>query len=217
MVATLPPIPQLESDVPSWRWDEKREFWVSTAYQFLMDMMVRNRNIKWRKIWALKVLQLVRVFMWLAAHQAHLNNVERVRCHLATSDECALCHGGSEDMDHILRSCAFARDFWGSVLSTWSVSQFFLLPFEAWLVANIDNRLPVGDGGADWNVRFSIYCWFLWKSRCNILLDIHHVFGNHGATNSWTFIMWNGKLFWRRVIALLRSVLWLSDHRSSIL
>ncbi|KAK8613909.1 hypothetical protein V6N13_101663 [Hibiscus sabdariffa] len=59
-------------------------------------MVDRNRNAKWRKIWALRVPQRVRVFMWLAAHQSHLTNVERVKRHLADID------GGPEDIDHIL-------------------------------------------------------------------------------------------------------------------
>ncbi|KAK8705482.1 hypothetical protein V6N13_049084 [Hibiscus sabdariffa] len=132
MAATSPPDPQLGSDVPGWRWDEKRDFRVSSAYQFLMDMLVRSRDIKWRKIWALKVPHRVRVFMWLAAHQAHLTNVERVRRHLATSDECVLCHGGPEDMDHVMRSCAFARDFWGSVLSPARCSKLLDVDYVEW-------------------------------------------------------------------------------------
>ncbi|KAK8669755.1 hypothetical protein V6N13_107179 [Hibiscus sabdariffa] len=74
-------------------------------------MVDQNRNAKWRKIWALRVPQRVRVFTWLAAHQAHLTNVERVRRHLAVSDECTLFHGGPED--------------------------FFSLPFDEWLIVNI--------------------------------------------------------------------------------
>ncbi|KAK8562211.1 hypothetical protein V6N12_049258 [Hibiscus sabdariffa] len=95
--------------------------------------------------------------------------------HIAISDECALCHGGPEDVNHVFRSCVYARDFWPSVLSPESVPQLFVAPFEDWFHDNINNGMSVGDGRAVWNVRFSIYCWLLWKLRCSKVLDADYV------------------------------------------
>ncbi|KAK8578602.1 hypothetical protein V6N13_100430 [Hibiscus sabdariffa] len=104
LAATSPLLAHIGNDVSGWCWDEKKEFQLSFAYSYLMDTVIRSKNTQWRRIWALKIPQQVRVFMWLAGHQAHLTNAERVRCHLATLDVCSLCNGGSENMDHVLRS-----------------------------------------------------------------------------------------------------------------
>ncbi|KAK8553841.1 hypothetical protein V6N12_030823 [Hibiscus sabdariffa] len=51
--------------------------------------------------------------MWIAAHQRHLTNVERARRHMASSDECNICHNGPEDINHVLRFYTKARELWG--------------------------------------------------------------------------------------------------------
>ncbi|KAK8631679.1 hypothetical protein V6N13_028461 [Hibiscus sabdariffa] len=61
-----------------WRWSDKREFSVGSAYSVLMGIGARVQNSKWREIWSLRVPQCVRVFMWLTTHRRHLKNVERV-------------------------------------------------------------------------------------------------------------------------------------------
>ncbi|KAK8593044.1 hypothetical protein V6N12_045133 [Hibiscus sabdariffa] len=66
-------------------------------------------------------------------------------------DECSLCNGGPG-----------------------SVPLFFSLPFDEWFDANVNKRLSGGDGGVDWGVRFSIYCWLLWKSCCSRMLDVDY-------------------------------------------
>ncbi|KAK8480603.1 hypothetical protein V6N11_013716 [Hibiscus sabdariffa] len=95
MAATPPPSAHLGGDVPGWRWDEKREFRVGYAYAVSMK---------------------VRVFMWIATHRRHLTNVERVRRHFASSDECNLCYNGPEDIDHVLRFCVKTHEQWGCLL-----------------------------------------------------------------------------------------------------
>ncbi|KAK9022615.1 hypothetical protein V6N11_002862 [Hibiscus sabdariffa] len=46
-------------------------------------------------------------------HKRHLMNVEHVRRHLALSDECGICHNGSEDIDHVLWFCIKACELLG--------------------------------------------------------------------------------------------------------
>ncbi|KAK8684550.1 hypothetical protein V6N13_040572 [Hibiscus sabdariffa] len=60
LAATPPPLPHLGADVPGWRWDDKREFRVSSAYSVLMQDGARVHSSKWARIWSLKVPQRVK-------------------------------------------------------------------------------------------------------------------------------------------------------------
>ncbi|KAK8983781.1 hypothetical protein V6N11_009566 [Hibiscus sabdariffa] len=171
LAATPPPLSHLGEDVPGWRWDDKREFRVSSAYTVLMQAGERVRSSKWSRIWSLKVPQRVKVFLWITAHQRHLTNVERLRRHIASSDMCGLCLSGPEDIDHILRHCVNASGLWRSVLGQEVADSLSSLSFEEWLHGNISGRLPAIISRKDWGMEFAIYCWLLWKLRCSMVLD----------------------------------------------
>ncbi|KAK8533850.1 hypothetical protein V6N12_047253 [Hibiscus sabdariffa] len=72
----------------------------------------------------LVVPQCVRVFMWLTTHRRHLKNVERVRRHLAFSDE---------------------------LIKPEVLSQFYALPFEDWLHVNLHGFGIMAGISVDWN------------------------------------------------------------------
>jgi hypothetical protein len=38
-----------------------------------------------------------------------------VKKHILETDTCELCNGGSEDADHIVSGCPFARSFWDKI------------------------------------------------------------------------------------------------------
>ncbi|KAK8501943.1 hypothetical protein V6N12_019681 [Hibiscus sabdariffa] len=152
MAATPPPLACLGDDVPGWRWDEKRQFQVSLAYEDLMDVGERRRASIWSKIWSLRVPQRVRVFMWITTYRRHLTNVERVRRHIVSSDVCSLCHGGPEDIDHVLRFCKQACELWRCVLGQEVANSFDELPFDEWLHGNITGRLVIDIEREEWGM-----------------------------------------------------------------
>ncbi|KAK9008795.1 hypothetical protein V6N11_080273 [Hibiscus sabdariffa] len=166
MAATPLPLARLGDDVPGWRWDEKRQFQVSSAYAVLMEVGERRHASSWSKIWSLQVPQRVRVFMWITALRRHLTNVERVRRHIASSDVCSLCHGGPKDIDHVLRFCTKACELWRCVLG-----QEVANNFDEWLHGNITRSLVANVERGEWGMRFSVFCWLLWKRRCSMVLD----------------------------------------------
>ncbi|KAK8989218.1 hypothetical protein V6N11_063656 [Hibiscus sabdariffa] len=114
MAATPPPLACLGDDVPGWRWDEKRQFQVSLAYEDLMDVGERRRASIW--------------------------NV------------CSLCHGGPEDIDHVLRFCKQACELWRCVLGQEVANSFDELPFDEWLHGNITGRLVIDIEREEWGM-----------------------------------------------------------------
>ncbi|KAK8649249.1 hypothetical protein V6N13_129982 [Hibiscus sabdariffa] len=149
LAATPPPLHHLGEDVPGWRWDDKREFTVKSAYSVLVQEGGRGRMTQWNRIWSIQVPQRVKVFMWITAHQRHLTNVERVRRHMASS----------------------GKSLWRSVLGPVAAGSLDLLSFDDWLHGNISGRLAEVGGRKDWAMEFSIFCWLLWKLRCSMVLD----------------------------------------------
>ncbi|KAK8625680.1 hypothetical protein V6N13_090546 [Hibiscus sabdariffa] len=49
-IATVPPpATHYGADTPGWRWSDKREFSVGSAYSVLMGVEAQDRNPKWRE------------------------------------------------------------------------------------------------------------------------------------------------------------------------
>ncbi|KAK9042360.1 hypothetical protein V6N11_017437 [Hibiscus sabdariffa] len=87
----------------------------------------------------------------------------------------SLCHGGPEDINHVLRFCTKACELWKCVLGQEVANKFDALPFEAWLHGNINGSLVANAERGQWGMRFSIFCWLLWKLRCSMILDGEYV------------------------------------------
>ncbi|KAK8977930.1 hypothetical protein V6N11_059559 [Hibiscus sabdariffa] len=109
--------------------------------------------------------------MWITSHKHHLMNIERVRRYIASSDEFGMCHTGLEDIDNVLQFFVKACELWGCVLGQEVVNTFDTLPFKDWLHGNNTGRLVAAVGRKNWGVKFSIFCWLLWKLRCSMVLD----------------------------------------------
>ncbi|KAK8512435.1 hypothetical protein V6N12_075014 [Hibiscus sabdariffa] len=54
-------------------------------------------------------------------------------------------------------------------------NQLATLPLDEWLHGNITGSLVAAVGGVDWGMRFSIFCWLLWKVMCSMVLDGDYV------------------------------------------
>ncbi|CAA0818851.1 Polynucleotidyl transferase- ribonuclease H-like superfamily protein [Striga hermonthica] len=67
--------------------------------------------------------QWIRQFLWLAAHEKLLTNVERRRRHISDSPICTLCSRYEESILHCLRDCTGARQIWRLLIpEAWSVA-----------------------------------------------------------------------------------------------
>ncbi|KAK9034590.1 hypothetical protein V6N11_050747 [Hibiscus sabdariffa] len=68
-----------------------------------------------------------------------------------------------------------ASTLWRCVLGQEIANGFDALPFDVWLHGNITGRLINEAERADWGMRFSVYCWLLWKRRCSLVLDVDFI------------------------------------------
>ncbi|KAK8700343.1 hypothetical protein V6N13_018742 [Hibiscus sabdariffa] len=91
--------------------------------------------------------------------------------HCAELDVSEICHGGCEDIDHVLRSCSAAKGVWEWVIPLGNRFEFFDLPFIDWLQRNLFATASASSD-TDWSARFAIICWLLWKRRCALIFTL---------------------------------------------
>ncbi|KAL4278084.1 hypothetical protein GQ457_03G008110 [Hibiscus cannabinus] len=167
--AIKPPRSDAGADIPGWRWGKSRTFTVCSAYQAIHNPFTTTNESHWSKIWRLPVPQRICVFMWLVFRQRLLTNAERFRRHLTLSDSCPLCHSAPETIDHMLRTCPRARHGWEAIIRPSNLDAFLSLPFSEWLQIGLTSENRFGHGDALWVTRFSVFCWIIWKRRCNAI------------------------------------------------
>ncbi|KAL4363646.1 hypothetical protein GQ457_04G012640 [Hibiscus cannabinus] len=136
-----PPCTELGDDLPRWRWKINGQFSTRLAYTFLHSEMDVRQNTIWSK----------------------------VRRHCAASELCEVCHGGPENIEHVLRSCLAAKGVWGKIIPQEYHAVFYTIPIHEWLTGNMfDTPRDISD--ANWSIRFIILCWMIWKRRCSFVL-----------------------------------------------
>ncbi|CAN1125192.1 hypothetical protein LINPERHAP1_LOCUS19297 [Linum perenne] len=67
---------------------------------------------------------------------------------MGSDEDCELCVGAPEDVDHILRSCVFSKEVWGRIMGSTLSLNFFMESFD-----------------------IGIVCWLLWKHRNEHLFE----------------------------------------------
>ncbi|KAK8643695.1 hypothetical protein V6N13_012978 [Hibiscus sabdariffa] len=85
---------------------------------------------------------------------------------MTLSAERSICHNGAEDLDHVLRRFRLARELWEKVLNADALQRFLVSPFDEWLKANLTVKPRTMSFPCVWSMRFSIFCWLLWKTHC---------------------------------------------------
>ncbi|KAK8659781.1 hypothetical protein V6N13_029975 [Hibiscus sabdariffa] len=139
IAAIKPPRSNAGVDIPGWRWGKNRVFTVCSAYQAIHTPSTATNEPHWSKIWKLPVPQRIRVFI------------------------------APETIDHVLRSCPRARRGWEAVIRPSNIDAFLSLPFSEWLQIGLTSENRFGHGDALWVTRFSVFCWIIWKRRCNAI------------------------------------------------
>ncbi|KAK8578972.1 hypothetical protein V6N12_069310 [Hibiscus sabdariffa] len=173
--AIRPPMSSLGPDVPSWRWESNRLFSTMSAYNILSDIVGSQSNFQWRYIWDLKLHQRSKIFAWIAAHNRLLTNAERCRRHISMSDRCPFCQNTCKIVDHVLCHCLTTTTVWLASINPIHLGSFMSLPFVKWIEANINKACQFANNKENWNERFAVFIWMLWKNRCSKIFNESHV------------------------------------------
>ena len=82
---------------------------------------------------------------------------------------CNLCHQSMETIDHLLRGCGFARDFWQQLQFPICMTETFNLPIGKWLEVNCKANIKYNRMGIPWKILFPMGVWHVWLHRNNFI------------------------------------------------
>lgn len=161
-----PPHPFASPDKISWCCTSAGVFFsIKSAYKMLKEGDWNPKDDKSKSVWKLSGPQRVWFFIWTVLQGRLLSNMERVRWGLAVNPSCPICNFHSEDILHILRDCAIARNVQNQVIPGNCLSIFFSNNLQDWLLANLQDNSKVHKGGSSWACLFGLLIWRLWKSH----------------------------------------------------
>ena len=106
-------------------------------------------------------------FIWLAFHDLCWTAHRRKKRNLQADDSCVFCDQESETIDHILVSCAFARQIWYNVFCRlgWAIfapSSDGNSLADWW--SSVHKRIAKADRRC-FDSTIVLTCWLLWKER----------------------------------------------------
>ncbi|KAL6645061.1 hypothetical protein ACP70R_016669 [Stipagrostis hirtigluma subsp. patula] len=110
-----------EEDNHVWRLDSSGHFSSRSAYRAFFNG--RMGFEPWKRLWKSWAPAKCKVFLWLAIRNRCWTADRLARRGLPHPDQCPLCDQADEDVQHILTSCVFARDFWFKILQKYGLQR----------------------------------------------------------------------------------------------
>ena len=168
--ATPLSIDQNAEDVLHWAYSKNGSFSLKSAY-----LLVRGLNplnwvtdyISW--VWKVETLPKVHFFLWLCLHNSvPIGEVLGSRG-LNLDPIYSLCNKEMESVEHLVRGCEMAKDFWQELKVPYCVKDTFNLPIGKWLESNCRSEAISFFMGIPWKILFPIGVWHLWLHRNNFV------------------------------------------------
>ncbi|KAL4301309.1 hypothetical protein AHAS_Ahas17G0288000 [Arachis hypogaea] len=98
-----------------WSW-EHTLYSAKQGYLWLIQNKLNwDRNINWLWLWKARVLEKLRLLVWLCLHDAVPTQYLRFRRHLSSSSLCTRCNQLPETILHCFRDCEVVRSTWVSL------------------------------------------------------------------------------------------------------
>ncbi|RYR22588.1 hypothetical protein Ahy_B03g067891 [Arachis hypogaea] len=155
--AMAPLSPWKGMDSIAWSGTSDGSFSLKSAYKSIIDDATPSDEL-FKLVWKWKGTERIKSFLWLAAHNVLLTNVERRRRHMSNSAQCSICNATDEDILHVLRDCPFAKAVWIFLKAHDIITDFFNMTIRDWLFANLSNE-------TDWSCIFGVASSCLWFFR----------------------------------------------------
>ncbi|KAK9280732.1 hypothetical protein L1049_003620 [Liquidambar formosana] len=122
-------------DCISWSESQSKKFCSKSAYNLTNNSPgCDSPNPIWTKIWNINTLSKIQNFLWLCCQKKIACNEVLFKRHITFSNLCPICFNEPKTVEHVLRDCEYAREFWAMVHpDTLSTSG---LTLDAWILHN---------------------------------------------------------------------------------
>ena len=126
IIKSLPLSNSVVQDIQIWAYINTGEYSVKSAYKMIQTQQLRSSHVQssnhsqsnkiWKAIWAVKVCNKIKNFIWRACRDILPTkaNLTRRKVFIYFYAGCECCEGGVESTDHILLSCAYTDKVWKS-------------------------------------------------------------------------------------------------------
>ena len=98
-----------------WKLDGSGNFSSKSAYRAFFNGAIPFEH--WHRLWKSWAPSKCKVFLWLAIRNRCWTADRLARRGLPHPAKCPLCDQEEEDIQHLLTTCVFSRDFWFRVLA----------------------------------------------------------------------------------------------------
>ena len=154
-----------EDDSHIWRLDVSRQYTAKSAYLAFFNGAITFEP--WRRIWKTWAPAKCKFFLWLAVRNRCWTADRLARRNLPHPERCLLCDQEAKDIQHILTTCVFTRDFWFRILSSFGLQ--LCVPsrhessFSEWWRRSAKKIQK--DKRKGFNTLVILGAWIIWKHR----------------------------------------------------
>ncbi|TVU10898.1 hypothetical protein EJB05_44453, partial [Eragrostis curvula] len=151
-----------------WHLDASRQYTTKSAYRAFFNGAINFEP--WRKIWKTWAPPKCKVFLWLAVRNRCWTADRLARRNMPHPASCLLCDQVAEDVQHILTTCVFAREFWFTILSRFGLQQH-APSLHARSFSDCAKRVQKEKKRKGFNSLVVLSAWMLWKHRNGCVFD----------------------------------------------
>ena len=161
--------PEVEDSL-QWAFSKNGFFSLKSAYLLARGLNPLNLDIvtvDW--VWKAETYPKIQFFLWLCLHNSVPTGEVLGSRGLSLDPICKLCLQSMETIDHLLRGCWFAKDFWQQTQFPICMRDTFSLPVSKWLEVNCKADINYCRMGIPWKILFPMGVWKLWLHRNNFI------------------------------------------------
>ena len=124
VIKSIPLSNRVVQDIQIWAYTNTVECLVKSAYKMIQTQQLKSShgqssnhsqsNKIWKAIWAIKVCDKIKTFIWRACRDILPIKANLTRRKFSFDAGCECCEDGGESTDHILLTCTYANKVWKS-------------------------------------------------------------------------------------------------------
>ena len=145
-----------------WAYSKNGFFSLKSAYLLVRGLNPLNQvtdSIGW--VWKVETSPKVHFFLWLCLHNSvPIGEVLGSRG-LNLDPICTLCNKEMDSVEHLVRGCEVAKDFWQELKMPYCMKDTFNLPIGKWLESNCRSEDSSLFLSITWKILFPMGVWHL--------------------------------------------------------